>query len=285
MALINGLNVGESTAKIAQAALAQETWLQPGKTCNDEYQETDAGKITIPVIPIDQTMEVSISHRIADSDFNYDMVEILTNNIFPKGKDVHGYSVAALPTDVEMDAELSIMETIRVARQKTALAVLAVGAEDTNTTATTSANVKANILATRKALRKLKAKPDVMLASVDVYSALLEQAGAEFTPIYNDEVIKNGRVGLYSGMLVFELEDLDGASSYKYVNASGVVTTVDISDVEYIMYDHRFFSVIDALAATQKAPGPNFQGTRIIGEVDSGMRMTNDSAVVVKKSV
>lgn len=284
MALINGSNVGESTSKIAQAALSQETWLQPGVTCNDEYQETAAGKITIPIIPTED-LDVGTSRRISDSDFNYGMVDLLTNNVFVKGKDVMGYSKEALPTDVEMDAELFIMNTIRVSRQKTALAILATAGADTNTTATTAANVKANILATRKALRKKKAKPNTVLASVDVYDFLLQAAGKDFTPLYNDEVIKNGRVGMYMGMMVYEVEDLDGESEFKYVDASGVVQTVAMTGIEYIVYDSRFFAVVDVLSQTQKSAGTNFIGTRVIGEVDSGMKITNANAILVKKAL
>lgn len=283
MALINGLNVGESTTKIAQAALSQETWLQPGVTCNDDYQETAAGKITIPVIPTED-LDVGTSRRISDSDFNYGMVDLLTNNVFVKGKDVLGYAKEALPTDVEMDAELFIMNTIRVSRQKTALAVLASADADVSETKTTAENVKSNILATRKALRKKKAKPDTVLASVDVYDFLLQAAGKDFTPLYNDEVIRNGRVGMYMGMMVYEVEDIDGDSSYKYVDASGVLQTVSMAGIEYVMYDSRFFAVVDVLSQTQKSAGTNFIGTRVIGEVDTGIKVTNANAVLVKKA-
>lgn len=282
MALINGLNVGESTAKIAQAALSQETWLQPGVTCNDEYQETAAGKISIPIMPVED-LDVGTSRRVSDSDFNYGMVDLLTNNTFVKVKDVMGYSKEALPTDVEMDAELFIMNTIRVSRQKTALAILATATADTNTTKTTAANVKAHILASRKALRKKNANPNVILASADVYSALLELSGKEFTPLYNDEVIKNGKVGLFMGMRVYDVSDLNDESSYKYVDAAGVVQTVSVEGIEYIMYDSNYFAVVDALSQTQKSPGTNFIGTRVIGEIDSGMKITNADAILVKK--
>lgn len=284
MALINGLNVGEATVKIAQAALAQEAWLQAGKTFNDDYQQTEAGKILIPVVP-EGSLEVKTSHRVSNSDFNYDMVEILTNNIYPISKDVPGYSVEALPTDVEMDAELYNMTTIRVARQQSALAILGSGAVDTNTTPTTLTNLKAHILGTRKAMRDDKARPDVILASTDVYALLLERQGTDFTPITNDEVISNGRVGMYYGAMVFENEDLDGASSYKYVDAAGVIQTVDCSDIEYIMYDHRYFSIIDLVNKTQKSPSPDQLGTRLISELDAGMRITNAKGVKVKKAV
>ena len=284
MALINGINLGETTAAMAQAVLSQDTWLQAGRTCNDQYQKDAAGKITIPIMP-SSDLEVSLTHRVEANDFNYSMLAVLLNNVFLNNYDVRGISIEALPTDVIADAEINLMETVRIARQKSALAVLATGTADTSTTATIAANVKANVLASRAILRKKKANADIMLASVDVYTALLDRAGQDFTPLYNDETIKYGRIGAYMGMLVFEVTDLDGISSYKYTNDSGVATTVDTSDIEYIMYDHKYFSVIDAMDEIQKSPGPDFLGTRMIAEVDSGIKITNADAVIVKKKL
>lgn len=285
MALIGSQYVGDATAKVVEKVLRTSTWLKAGETCNDEYTADGAGKISIPVATGAAT-EAGITHEVNSSVETYTDVPLLLNNIFAKGKKVYGYSVETVPFDTLAEAEISLAEDNREGRQQAALAVLvAQGTDLTDTTAVTASTVKAQIIAARKALRKTKAKANVILCSVDVYSDLLTVAGTEFTPISNEAIAETGRFGMYYGALVFEVEDLDGVSSYKYVNDSNVVTTVDCSLVEFIMYDASKLACIDAISAIQKAPGSNFVGTNIIEEICTGLKVTRATSAVVKKKL
>ena len=285
MALIGSQYVGDATAAVVEKVLRTSTWLKAGETCNDEYTVSGAGKISIPVATGVAT-EAGITHEVTSSAETYGEVPLLLNNIFAKGKKVYGYSVETVPFDTLAEAEISLAEENREGRQQAALAVLvAQGTALADTTAVTASNVKAQIIAARKALRKTKAKANVLLCSVDVYSDLLTVAGTEFTPIVNEATAETGRVGMYYGALVFEVEDLDGETTYKYVNDSNVVTSVDCSLVEFIMYDSSKLACIDAIAEIQKAPGATFVGTNIIEEISSGIKVTRATAVVVKKKL
>ena len=188
-----------------------------------------------------------------------------------------------MPTSVLLNKTWAVTEDIRIARQKTGLAVLATeGTASSDTDAITSANIKEKVLALRKDLRKKHARPDVVIASVDRYSAMLEIAGEGYTPITNESVVATGRVGYWMGMFWVESTLLGG--SFKYNNASGVAQTVDTSKVELIMYDHMAFSIIDKLVMLGTIDNPNAAGSLVQEEIDSGFKVTNSACVAVKKN-
>ena len=62
-------------------------------------------------------------------------------------------------------------------------------------TAVSKSNIKSTVLDMRKQLRKKKVKADIVFASVDAFTAMLEAAGDQFTPAKNDEIIATGQVG------------------------------------------------------------------------------------------
>lgn len=187
-----------------------------------------------------------------------------------------------MPTSVLINKTWAVTEDIRIARQKTGLAVLiSEGTKTGDVDAITATNVKEKVLALRKELRKKHARPDVVIASVDTYSAMLEAAGEDYTPVANDLVVATGRVGYWMGMLWVEATLLGG--SFKYNNASGVSATVDTSKVELIMYDHMAFSIIDKLVMLRTIDNPNAAGALVQEEVDSGFKVTNAACVLVKK--
>ena len=285
MALVVGsATVATGMSPVVEGGLYADEIFQDGITFTSEHDVGNAGQIQVEVYSPDNSIEPKTPGAdFTNSEYANTVIEINTNNSFQKSQKVPAYVQATMPTSVLINKTWAVTEDIRIARQKTGLAVLvAEGTASEDTEVITSANIKEKVLDIRKDLRKKHAKPDVVIASVDKYSAMLEIAGKDYTPIANDSVVATGRVGYWMGMLWVESTLLGG--SFKYNNASGVAQTVDTSNIDFIMYDHMAFSIIDKLVMLRTIDNPNAAGALVQEEVDSGFKVTNAACVVVKKN-
>jgi len=285
MALVVGqATVATGMSPVVEGGLYADEVFQDGVTFTSEHDVGNAGQIQVEVYSPDNSIEPKTPGAdFTNSEYANTVIDINTNNSFQKSQKVPAYVQATMPTPVLINKTWAVTEDIRIARQKTGLAVLVTeGTASDDTDAITSANVKEKVLAIRKELRKKHAKPDVVLASVDTYSAMLEVAGKDYTPVSNDSVVATGRVGYWMGMLWVEATLLGG--SFKYNNASGVAQTVDTASVDFIMYDHMTFSIIDKLVMLRTIDNPNAAGSLVQEEIDTGFKVTNAACVVVKKN-
>lgn len=286
MALVVGqATVATGMSPVVEGGLYADEIFQDGVTFTSEHDIGNAGQIQVEVYSPDNSIEPKTPGAdFTNSEYANTVIDINTNNSFQKSQKVPAYVQATMPTSVLLNKTWAVTEDIRIARQKTGLAVLATeGTASADTDAITSANIKEKVLALRKELRKKHARPDVVLASVDAYSSMLETAGKDYTPVSNDSVVATGRVGYWMGMLWVEATLLGG--SFKYNNASGVAQTVDTSDIELIMYDHMAYSIIDKLVMLRTIDNPNAAGSLVQEEVDSGFKVTNAACVSVKKKL
>ena len=243
------LNVGQAEvatamSEIVERGLYADEIFQDGITFTSEHDVGNAGQIQVAVYSPDNSIEPKIpGSDFTNSEFANTIININTNNSFQKSQKVPAYVQATMPNDVLMEKILSVTEDIRIAFQKTGLAVLVnEGTVSADTDAITSANIKEKVLAMRKDLRKKHARPDVVFASVDAYSAMLEVAGKDYTPVSNESVVATGRIGYWMGMRWVEATLLGG--TYKHNDASGVAQPVDTSTTGLIMYDHKAYSLM-----------------------------------------
>ena len=282
---VGSAEVASAMSEIVERGLYADEVFQNGITYTSEHDVGNAGQIQVAVYSPDNSIEPKIpGSDFTNSEFTNTVININTNNSFQKSQKVPIYVQTTMPNDPLMDKVLSVTEDIRIAFQKTGLAVLVAEAtvSDDNE-AITSANIKEKVLALRKDLRKKHAKPDIVFASVDAYSAMLEIAGKDYTPATNDSVIATGRVGYWMGMRWVEVTLL--GNTYKYNDASGVAQTVDTSGVELIMYDHKAYSIIPKVTMIRIIDNPNAAGYLIQVEVDAGFKLTNSACAIVKKTV
>ena len=285
MALVVGsATVATGMSPVVEGGLYADEIFQDGITFTSEHDVGNAGQIQVEVYSPDNSIEPKTPGAdFVNSEYANTVIDINTNNSFQKSQKVPAYVQATMPTSVLLNKTWAVTEDIRIARQKTGLAVLSTeGTASADTDAITSANVKEKVLSLRKELRKKHARPDVVIASVDVYSAMLETAGKDYTPVSNDSVVSTGRVGYWMGMLWVEATLLGG--SFKYRNASGVSQTADTSKVELIMYDHMAYSIIDKLVMLRTIDNPNAAGALVQEEIDTGFKVTNPACVTVKKN-
>lgn len=288
MALTIGSNATVATgmSPIVEGALyADPIWID-GVTFSSKHEIGNAGQIQVVVSEASASaLEPKLpGSDFTDTEYSNKVVDINCNNAFLESSKVPNYFGAAMPINVLANKSFEVTEKVRVGRQSSALAVLVKGGTaSSNTTAVTADNVKATFIGMRKDLRKNHVHPDVCFCSVDAYSAILEFAGKDFIPMYNDDIARSGRVGLWEGVLVVECDSLDGASTYKYLDASGTAQSVDISDVEMVMFDHEKFSLIDRLDSLRIVASEHFNGSKVQEELSCGFLVTNSKAVLVKK--
>lgn len=285
MALVVGNgSVATGMSPIVEQGLYADEIFRDGVSFTSDYTIGNAGQIQVEKYSPDNSIEPKTpGSNFTNSEYTNTVVDINTNNSFQKSQKVPAYYEASMPTNVLMNSTWKVTEDVRIARQKSGLAVLV---DEGTTSAVTSAisDIKADILASRATLRTKHARPDVCICSVSVYTEMLKAAGNDYTPVINDDVVTYGRVGYWMGILFVEATLLDASSTYKYMQANGTAKSVDISDVQYILYDHRGYSIIDRLTLLRVKDSEQFAGSLVQEEVDTGFKVTNADTVLVRKN-
>ena len=268
MALVVGsATVATGMSPVVEGALYADQIFIDGVTFSSKYDIGEAGQIMVEKYSTDNSVTAKVpGSDFTDSAYSNSIVNINCNNSFQKSVKVPMYYEATMPTGVLINKTWDVSEAVRVGRQKAALAILAKdGTAVENGVAITAANINED------------------LCSVDVYSAALEAAGKDFSPAYNDDVLRAGKIGYWLGMLWIETSLLDGASKYKYRDASGTEQEQNIALVDMIMYDFNAFSIIDKLAMLRVKDSERFAGSLVQEEVDSGFAVTNPDCVIVRQ--
>jgi hypothetical protein len=290
MALVIGGNATVATgmSPIVEAGLYADAIFIDGVTFTSQYNIGSAGQIQVEKYAGGRGVKPGqAGGDFTDRDYTNTVVDINVNNSFKDSVKVPAYFEATMPTSVLMNKTLEVTQKTGTGRQESALAALvAQGTASADTDELTVDNIKSKVITARSDLRKKHAKPNAVIASVDTYALMLEAAGKDFTPMYNDDVIRQGKVGLWLGMLWVEADLLDGSTlDYQYLNDSGVATTVDTSNVDFIMYDFMAFSIIDRLDGLRVKESEQFFGSKVQEEIVSGFKVTNADCVSVKTSL
>lgn len=278
--------VATGMSPIVEAGLYADEVFIDGVTFSSRFTIGAAGQIQVMQYKGGDGVEPGVpGSNFVDTEFENTVININLNNSFKYSAKVPLYFSESLPSNVLMNKTLEVTEKTRVGRQQTALASLVSGGTaSSDTVKLTSSNLKSKISSARTELRKKHAKPNVVLASVDTYSLMLSLAGGEYTPMYNDEVLRSGRVGMWLGMIWVESDLLDSSTNtYKYIDDAGTSKTVDTSKVEFIMYDANAFSIIDRLDTLRVKDSEQFVGSKIQEEIVSGFKVTNKDCVLIKK--
>lgn len=285
MALVVGsAGVASGMSPVVEQALYADDVFVDGISFTSKHEVGNAGQIQVVKYAADNSIvPTAPGSNFSDDNYANNVVDINCNNAFQKSVKVPAYYEATMPVDVKADRTWDVTRAVGVGRQKAGIANLVKNGTDANdTTAVTKANVKDLVINGRQALIKKNARPNVIIASPEVYGCMLKAAGTEYVPMFNDEVARTGRIGSYMGIVWFESSLLDGTSSYKYLKADGTAETVDISDVDYILYDGNAFSIIDKLVALRVIDSELFMGSKIQEEIDTGFLVTNADCVLVK---
>lgn len=282
-----GYNVNEKYSSIVAPNFYFDSIFQPGLTYSDQYQGDAEGAGAVKIFRL--AAKAAKDPKAPASDFDHgkadnELIPLLLNNLQQESTKIYNVQSSAVPFDMA-DAHLS--QSVQVCRegwQTSGLACLAKeGTAMADTEAITKANIIGKIIEGRKNIRKQKASANVVMASVETYSTMLEVAGDKFTPVKNDEIIKTGQMGYYLGMLWVECNMLDLTAAAKYYDYTGTLQSVDLTKTEYIMYDWRGLHIVDLLSMTRLKDSENFNGTLAQVEICSGYRLGDKNYAAVKK--
>lgn len=282
-----GYNVSEKYSPIVEPNFYFDAIFQPGLTFSDQHQGEAEGAGAVKIFKL--AAKSAKDPKSPASDFEHGsadnaLIPLLMNNSQQESTKIYNVQAQAVPYNM---ADEHLSQSVQVCRegwQMSGLACLAhEGTVMGDTEAITSANIVKKVIAGRKSIRKQKASANVVLASVETYSTMLEVAGDKFTPVKNDEIIRTGQMGYYLGMLWVECNMLDLSTAAKYYDYTGTLQTEDLSKVEYIMYDWRGLHIVDLLSMARLKDSENFNGTLAQVEIVSGYRLGDKNYAVVKK--
>lgn len=279
------MHVNENYSAIVEPNLYFDAVFQPGLTYTDEHQgDANSGLVKIYKINADgvsdpQAPAGDFSHEKAEND----LIDLRLNNSQRKSKKIYKVQANAVPYSMAEKHLAAAVTDCKEGWQASGLACLAhEGIALADTTEITKDNIKSVIIAARKAARKGKAVPNVVLASVDVYSTMLEAAGDQYTPITNDNMVETGQVGKWLGMRWVECNEMV-LEAAKYFDFAGTMQTEDLSKIDFIMYDYRALSIVDNLEEIRVIDSENFVGSLAQVEINTGYRVTTKEKVAIKK--
>lgn len=289
MSIIYGsLNVDERYSAILEPNLYFNAWMVPGKTYTDHYMVGPAGGIFVHKLKSTAATVGTPGRDFTDEATQDELIPILLNNNYQKSKKIYGVQSNAVSFAVAEAQLANATSEVREGVGQSGLACLITeGTASATTTAITAANVKAEIIKERAALSKAKGSGNVILCSPDFYASVLEAAGTQFVPGWNEQVNASGNVGRWLGFTFIEANGLsEGTNKPTYYNHAGTkveVTTANLALVDFIMYDYMAFSAVANLEAMRLRDSENFVGTKAQVEMNYGFRVTNAGAVRVRK--
>ena len=283
MGVIYGtLNVDEKYSKILEPNLFFESVFVPGVTFTDKYKEGPAGGLFIHKLSTTATEPGNPGRDFEDEESKDELIQIVLNNNFQKSKKIYGVQAAAVAFPIANEQLALATQEVKEGWMQAGNACLVTeGTTSENTAAITSA--KSALIAERTAISKKKGKADVVLCSPDFFAKLLEEAGDKFTPVHNDKVAATGTIGTYLGFTIIEDNGLSAASA-KYINYSGTTKTASFGGIDFIMYNHNAFSIVNNLEAMRIVDSENFTGCKAQTEMNTGYRVTNSNLVRVRKT-
>lgn len=276
--------VDEKYSAILEPNLYADSILEPNKTYNPEHQgDAKSGLVKIYKSTRDSAGDPSATA----GDFTHEntentLIDLRLNNAFRKSKKIYKVTADSVAYSVADEVLSTAINDNKEDMQRSAIGCLVKeGSAAADTAAIAADNIKSKIIALRKAARKDHAKPDTVIASVDVYSIMLEVAGKDYTPSTNENTLTTGRVGTWLGMTWYEGDIIGGTA--KYYDHAGTLQTVTLDDVELIMYDHKAFHCVNNLEVMRIVDALDFVGSYAQNEINVGFRVSNDKKVIVKK--
>ena len=275
------LNVDEKYASILEPNLYYNPVMVPGVTVTDKAQTGPAGQIFVHKVSTSAVEAGTPGRDFSDKKMADTLVPIQLNNNFQQSYKIYGVQAAAVTFSAGEEALSTAISECREGWMQCAIACLVhEGFAATAKTAITAETVKADIIATRKEIVKKKGRANVVLCTPDYYGIVLEAAGKDFTPVMNDRVADTGNVGKWLGMTFVEANG--ATSSIKYYDHTGTQQTVDLSNVQYVMYYHEALSIVSNFDLARIIDSERFAGSLAQVEMNTGYRVTNPDLAAVR---
>lgn len=273
------LNVDEKYSPILEPNLFAKSFLVPGVTYTDKYEEGPAGGIFVHKLTTKAVDPGTPGRDFTDEATADTLIPISLNNNYQRSKKIYGVQANAVDFPLA-DEELSLaVSEVKEGRQLSAIACL-VQEGTANTAAVTKA--KDAILEDRQKITTAKGTANVVLCHPEFYTQVLKEAGTEFTPSMNDKVASTGQVGTWVGFTFIECPQM-ASENGKYYDSANTLKTVAFANLQYVMYNSEALSIIDNLEAMRIVDSENFVGSKAQVEMNTGFKVTNTALAVVRK--
>ena len=287
MAQYGDLYVNENYSRTLEANLYGEAIMQPGKTFNNQYQgDAAAGLVKIYKTTRDSAVEpTTTAGDFTDETIANELIDLRLNNAFKKSKKIHKVQANSVNYKLADEVLATASKDVQEGMHYSALACLAKeGTDYGDYTTLSTTNLKSYLIGVRKSLRNKHAKPNTVIANVETYSLMLQVAGNEYTPSTNENMLTTGQVGNWIGMTWYEGDLLDKEQA-KYYDHAGTLQTVDLTDVDFIMYDSEAFHIVTNLDAMRIVDALTFTGSLAQIDINIGFRVSNADRVFIKKNL
>lgn len=284
MAVIYGsLHVDEKYSGILEPNLYHGAIFADGITFTSKYEEGPAGGIFVHKLTSTPAVPGTPGRDFTDEATADTLIPIVLNNNFQKSKKIYGVQAAAVSAPLADESLSMATQEVGEGWNVAGCACLATeGTDMGDTAALTTANVKTKVLAARKMVADGKGKANVLICNTDTYAKILEAAGASFTPSLNDAWNMTGNIGTWLGFVVVEASALNETTA-KYYDHAGDLKEVDLSKVDFMLYNSEAFSIVNNFDVARIIDSENFAGSKAQVELNAGYRVTSAPQVVVKK--
>lgn len=280
--MYNNQNVDESYSDKLEANLYYGSVLVPGVTCDDSFVRGPGGGIYVHKLATGTATPNKPGKDFTDEETTDDLIQIVMNNCFQKSKKIYNVQAAACGADLK-DANLAAAQAeVREGWCLSGLACLVQEGTVNTSTASTVDTCIEKVIAARQAVVEKKGTSDVVMCSPAFYAMVLNRAGKEFQPSTNDRIRSSGNVGTYLGMNWIEANGMVSTAA-KYYDHAGTLKTVNLSQVEFILYNHETLSVISNIDMARLVDSEMFNGCKAQVEQNTGYRVRNANLAYVAK--
>ena len=280
--LYGNQNVDERYSPIVEPNLYTDDVLIPGVTFTAKYSLGPAGQIFVHQID-KKTVAVGTPGRdFSDVAADDTLIPIALNNNYQQSRKLYGVQANAVAFDMGEEYLSDAIRTVREARRYSALACMATeGTAYSSTSAVSTADgAVATLLALRKTVKDAHGEANFALVNTAIYALLLEKIG--FAEVY-DPAVRTAELMRRYGLTIIECNGFDEDEA-EYYNSSGNKVTVDLTGVEMIVGYSEAFSLVDNLEVMRIVDSEMFAGSKAQVEINSGMKVTSQAQIVVKKS-
>lgn len=281
--MYNQMHVDESYANKLEANLYYGSVLVPGVTCDDSYTTGPAGGIYVHKLTTSAVEPVKPGTDFADVDAADELIPILINNNFQRSRKIYDVQAGAVSAALKDEALAATQAECREGFNVSGIACLAQeGAASADTTAPTVSNARELVVDARTEIVKDKGSADVVLCAPEFYAMILKGAGKDFLPTTNERIAASGQVGQYLGMTWVECSAM-ASTAAKYYDSTGAFKTVDLSGVDFIVYNHETLSAITNFNMARLVDSELFSGCKAQVEQNSGYKVRNAKLARVHK--
>lgn len=289
MAIIVGeVNCADKYQQVAVMGSSVGDPIPAGVGCltENDFDTIDSGSVSLfyePALEANDPSEAPTDYYQGDLQSGYnELINIPMNNFFDDARKIYSAAANSLPYD-KAATELTKLAN-KAARQNASaeLACLAHEGTAVHATASTAETIKQNILDDQSAIRDTGANPTIAVCTPSFYAKLVLAAGESLKSVDSNERWLNATVGTFLGV-TWVSSPLLASASAKYYNNQGVLQTVDLTKIEYIMWDGSKFAAVNRINEFSiKDGGALFSGAAACMSSMLGVKLLEKKACIAR---